>query len=216
MRIINACSARQSCNADVQLLPDAKKQSSPLQSETLSYGDIAQYQNRIQGSPIAKKIGKLDMKDLIIDLFGFEPETPGQISIEELERHGKKQLLDFHKKMQRVFRNAGVDTSIPIELDNEYGTVNVIVINDHTDKEKIEAIFKNNFEFRNDQVRIDSMLSLAVRGKESALFHQAYKLNSNQALADFSYLWQKKLKSTISFFQDHPSISFSWEAERYV
>ncbi len=192
-----------------------KKQGVSMNPDTLSYEDIARHQDKMQQTPAVKKTGKLDV-DLVTELFGFEPKTPGAVSIEEIERHGKEQLLAFHKKMQRVFRAAGIDTSIPIELDNEYGTGNVIVKNDHPDKEKIEDIFKDNFEFRQDQIRIDSMLSMAVRGKEAALFHQAYKLNPQQALADFSYLWQKELKSTITLFEDHPSISFSWEAGGYV
>ncbi len=187
-----------------------QKQGDSMKPGNLSYEDIARHQDNMQQTPAGKKTGKLDI-DLITELFGFKPETPGQISIEEIERHGKKQLLDFHKKMQGVFKAAGIDSSIPIELDNEYGSGNVIVKNDHPDKEKIEGIFKDNFEFRQDQIRINSMLSMAARAKEGALFHQAYKLNPQQALADFSYLWQKELKSTITLFDDHPSISFSWE-----
>ncbi len=192
-----------------------KKQGDSMQPGTLSYEDIAWHQDKMQQTHAVKKTGKLDI-DLITELFGFKPENPGAISIEEIERHGKEQLLAFHKKMQRVFREAGIDTSIPIELDNEYGSGNVIVKNNHPDKEKIESIFKDNFEFRQDQIRIDSVLSMAARGKEAALFDQAYKLNPQQALADFSYLWQKELKSTITLFEDHPSISFSWEAGGYI
>ncbi len=147
-------------------------------------------------------------------LFGFEPKVSGQVSIEELEFYGKEQLQNFNKKMQAVFKEAGIDTSIPIELGNQRGTGNVIVKNEHPDKEVIEKIFEDNFEYRNEQIKTNNMLTLAAEGREASEFHEAYRNNPEKATQEYAYLFTTQLEGSVLLSEDGGSISFDRIAKR--
>jgi hypothetical protein len=55
----------------------------------------------------------------------------------------KADVESFEKLFTQELAKAGVDTSHPIKLAND-GEGNVLVTNDHPDKEKIEAMFNDN------------------------------------------------------------------------
>jgi hypothetical protein len=130
-------------------------------------------------------------------IFGFQPKVNGVISLKELREHGTRQLQEFNRDLRSMLRENGIDTSLPIELVSEFGTGDTIVKNDHPDKEKIDQLFKENPELSNDFKRISSMLELAEIGEQTSKFHEAYSQNPQQAVAQYAYLFNTKITSSI-------------------
>jgi len=65
----------------------------------------------------------------------------------------------FEKLFTRELGKAGVDTSIPIKLKSD-GEGGVIVTNDHPDKNKIEALFKDNPDLQQGFVKTETYTTL--------------------------------------------------------
>ncbi len=148
------------------------------------------------------------LSNSVSSIYGFTPRVPGQISVEELESHGRAYLNDFNAKLQVLFKQEGIDTSVPVLLGNASGSGDVIVTNGHPDKEKIEALFSNNFDLQNEQKKISQMLTTAQECRDAAKFQQAYRINPKQALLDYSYLMNSHLEGTISFSNNSVDIFF--------
>lgn len=185
-----------------------------LTNRAKEYTDVLETNDNGDSVDISQQGASLSRLCNLRSLFGFEPKVSGQVSIEELEFHGQEQLQEFNKRMQSVFKAAGIDTSVPIELGNQRGTGNVIVKNEHPDKEAIEKIFEDNFEYRNEQIKINNMLTLAAEGREASKFHEAYCNNPEKATQEYAYLFTTQLEGSVLLSEDGGSISFDRIAKR--
>lgn len=145
----------------------------------------------------------------IESFLGFTPKVPGRVSVEEIESHAKESLRNFNRNMMSLFKENGIDTGIPIALGNAYGTGNVIVTNNHPDKEKIEFLFEENFELRNEQIRIGNMFSLVNAAKNHTEFAKAYGQSPQAAVKQYAYLFTTDIITTMILAEDEASILFS-------
>lgn len=162
-----------------------------------------------------KQSGISSFADLRTSLFGFEPEHPGRISLSELEFHGRASLEQFNVDLLKELRNLGVDTEQELELGTENGSGRIIVTNDHKDKEKIEAFFDNNPSFRNEYIKSTLMLNLAERGKHTSAFAEAYSQSPEAAVAQYSYLFNSDLVSSVTLKDGEIDISFEWTPKQF-
>lgn len=139
----------------------------------------------------------------------IEPDKTGcvRINIEDLVANANKRLSTFSEQIKQLLSEQGIDTDTPFTLGSEYGTGDVIVTSDHPDKEKIENFFSNNFELRNEFTFINNQFELAESFKEAAKFHAAYRQNPLQAVAQYSYLFQTHIESTLEI-SDEPTPHF--------
>ena len=71
----------------------------------------------------------------------------------------KADVESFEKLFTQELAKAGVDTSHPIKLAND-GEGNVLVTNDHPDKEKIEAMFNDNPDLQQGFVKTEIYTTL--------------------------------------------------------
>ena len=71
----------------------------------------------------------------------------------------KADVEAFEKLFAQELTNAGVDTSLPIKLIND-GNGGVLVSNDHPDKDKIEALFKDNSDLQQGFVKTETYTTL--------------------------------------------------------
>ncbi len=153
---------------------------------------------------------KSDLRNNLKSLWGFEPKVPGQISLDELEFHGEKALQDFNKTLLNVLRSAGINTEEEILLGTECGTGKVIVENNHPDKEKIEKLLKENFELSNKYKHTTNMLHIAELGRRTEPFRQAYSVDPERAVVEYSYIFNSDLKPTVSLKSGAIDIMFEW------
>lgn len=158
---------------------------------------------------ISPEGSSLDSLLNIESLLGFKPESPDKVTIEEIAAHAKEFLGDFNRNMMALFRENGIDTSIPVELGNAYFTGDVIVTNDHPDKEKIEALFEENPELRNEQIRIGNMFRLVNAAQDHEEFAKAYAENPQAAVRQYSYLFTTDIIMTMVLTEDGPDVLFS-------
>ncbi len=156
----------------------------------------------------AVKMGQLANKLTLESLLGFEPKTPGRVTIEEIEAHGRQFLADFNNKLIGLLQEKGIDTNTPVELGNGRDG-SVVVKNNRTDKAAIEKIFKDQPELRNEFTKINNMLTLAAEAKEAAQFHEAYKINPEAAVAQYAYLFSSDLEGTAKISALGADILFS-------
>jgi hypothetical protein len=141
-------------------------------------------------------------------LFGFEPKTPGVITGEEIFQHAQEDLEQFNEEIHNLFNEKGIDTSIGIDLGTAYGTGDIIVKADHPDKDKIEAIFKENPDLGNEYKKITSMLEIVEAGKEASAFQSAYSKNPKQAVLQYAYLFDTHLEASMRIEEGRSDVFF--------
>lgn len=132
----------------------------------------------------------------------------GNISITDLETKGREALGRFRSKLYSIMSKQGIDTGTPVDLGHAYGSGDIIVKNDHPDKEKIEALFKDDFELRNEFTKITNALHLAETGRQASAFQQAYRQDPHAAVAKYRYLFTTSLVETVHFESDSADVSF--------
>jgi len=105
----------------------------------------------------------------------------------------KADVTLFEKNFTRALDKAGVDTSIEIKLRaNDEGKIEVL--NDHPDKDKIEAMFANDSELQQGFVRADTYQTLQ---KLHAL-HQQWQQKINQGTSEeAANLWLVQAAQTM-------------------
>lgn len=144
----------------------------------------------------------------IADLLGFDPHVTGSISIDDLYEHGMDSLNKFNDKLNQLMNEHGIDTDISVDLKSAYGTGDVIVTSDHPDKEKIERLFKDDPELRNEFTRIKSALQIVQSAKDAIPFQEAYRQNPVQAVSQYSYLFNTHLEGTMKISNGDPALYF--------
>ena len=96
---------------------------------------------------------------------GFQPSDRASRYVEELDKQarslfdlpplqlpGVADIRQFEQAFSEAMARAGIETDQPIELTNDHEG-NVIVSNNHPDKERIEALFRNDRDFQQQFVR---------------------------------------------------------------
>jgi hypothetical protein len=141
-------------------------------------------------------------------LFGFEPETPGIITGEEIYEHACEYLEQFNEKIHSIFREHGIDTSIGIDLGTAYGTGDIVVKSHHPDKDKIEAIFRENPELGNEYRKITSMLEIVETARDASAFQAAYSRNPKLAVMQYAYLFDTHLEATMHIEDGRSEVTF--------
>jgi hypothetical protein len=115
----------------------------------------------------------------------FEQATVDLLDMAPLSLPSKADLKAFEKDFTRELNKAGVDTRIEIKLRaNEEGQIEVI--NDHPDKDKIEAMFANDSDLQQGFVRADTYQTLQ---KLHALHQQWQQKISAGASEEAANLW---------------------------
>ena len=105
----------------------------------------------------------------------FEQAAADLFELGPLSLPTKADIKLFEKNFTRALDKAGVDTTIEIELRaNSEGKIEVS--NDHPDKDKIEAIFADDFDMQQSFVRADTYQTL-------------------QKLHELHQQWQQKISS---------------------
>lgn len=89
----------------------------------------------------------------------FEHTSAELFELAPLSLPTKADLQLFEKNLTRELNKAGVDTSIEIKLRSN-GEGGVEVMNDHPDKDKIEALFANNRELQQGFAKADTYQTL--------------------------------------------------------
>lgn len=123
----------------------------------------------------------------------------------------KFEIDTFNNVLQKALRNADVDSSKEIELGIERGSGRIIVENDHLDKDKIEKMFEDNFELRNEYVSITNRLSLGELVRHTAPFHQEYRENPEAAVSKYSYLFNTSPETKVNLKDGAFNYSFTWQ-----
>ncbi|MDG5816914.1 hypothetical protein QA601_17585 [Chitinispirillales bacterium ANBcel5] len=142
-------------------------------------------------------------------LYGFEPRVPGRISIDEVYEHGQKFLKEFTKELNSRLKQEGVNTDIEFTLRTAFGSGDIVVTSEHPDKQKIETVFKDDFDLRNEYAKINSMFHLVESGKRASGFADAYRANPKQALAQYSYLFNTRLEASMRIADQQASVLFN-------
>jgi hypothetical protein len=115
----------------------------------------------------------------------FEQTAAELFELAPLSLPTKADLQLFEKNFTRELNKAGVDTSIEIKLRSN-GEGKVEVINDHPDKDKIEALFANDSSLQQGYVRADTYQTMQ---KLHAL-HQQWQQKINEgASEEAANLW---------------------------
>jgi len=115
----------------------------------------------------------------------FEQAAVDLLDMAPLSLPTKVDFNAFEKDFTRELNKAGVDTRIEIKLRaNSEGQIEVT--NDHPDKEKIEAMFANNFDLQQGFVRADTYQTLQ---KLHTLHQQWQQKISAGASEEAANLW---------------------------
>lgn len=115
----------------------------------------------------------------------FEQTANELFNLAPLSLPTKADLTLFEQNFTRELNKAGVDTRIEIKLRaNEEGQVEVI--NDHPDKDKIEAMFANDSSLQQGFVRADTYQTLQ---KLHALHQQWQQKIEEGASEEAANLW---------------------------
>ena len=86
-------------------------------------------------------------------------ETPSLLDMAPLSLPTKADVTAFEQLLNDDLAKAGIDTNIPMKLTiNPDGSVQVN--NDHPDKEKIEALFKENSDLQQGYVKTESYFTM--------------------------------------------------------
>lgn len=110
---------------------------------------------------------------------GVQPAKEVDIrDLEPVKLFTEADVQAYEKTLSNKLAAAGVDTSIPIKFGFDFEG-NVIVKNDHPDKDKIEAVFKDDQDLRNGMVQTSNHY----------LFKELYRLNQE---------WAAKIESGVS------------------
>ncbi|HEX3012380.1 MAG TPA: hypothetical protein VHQ70_10200 [Syntrophomonadaceae bacterium] len=108
----------------------------------------------------------------------------------DIQKELDEDLANFKATINKIFKQLGIDSSIPVELQvDQQGYVRVT--NNHPDKEKVEQMFKENEDLRNTYVKIQSFTDLLESGRETIAFQKAYAKNPQAAVAQYSYLFNE-------------------------
>lgn len=156
-----------------------------------------------QGSAMCGLAGKLGIDSLL----GFTPETPGRVSVDELEYYGRKFLDEYSTRLNTLFGENGIDIDTPVELAGG-SDGSIVVTNNHPDKAAIEKLFKDNPELGNEFKKIDNMLTLAEAGRETVKFQEAYAQCPEAAVMQYGYLFTTQLQGTLQFSNEGANILF--------
>lgn len=115
----------------------------------------------------------------------FEQSAHELFELAPLSLPTKADLTFFEQNFTRELNKAGVDTRIEIKLRaNEEGQIEVI--NDHPDKDKIEAMFANDSNLQQGFVRAETYQTLQ---KLHALHQQWQQKIEDGASEDAANLW---------------------------
>lgn len=112
----------------------------------------------------------------------------GVVRIEDVEAETKEALNAFQKDLNGLFAENGIDTNQAINISTDQNG-NVIVTNDHPDKEKIEQVFENNGELANRYKGISNNMALIKAVEEASAFQKEYVIDPEAAVAKYSYLF---------------------------
>lgn len=82
----------------------------------------------------------------------LEKNTQSLLKLAPIELPGVADIRQFEQDFNRALQRAGIGRDEKIELSNDYEG-KVIVVNDHPDKERIEALFENNPELQQQFVK---------------------------------------------------------------
>jgi len=176
--------------------------------DSLSAASGAKSSDTVSISDAASGMSNLKSKLNLASLLGFETETPGTVTIDELESHGLDSLNQFNTTVCGYLSSEGVDTSKPIQLDVA-SDGSIVVTNDHPDKTAIESYLKQNPDLANEYRRINNLLTIAKEAKEASAFQQAYRTDPKAALAKFDYLFKTDTKTTISISDRGADVTYT-------
>lgn len=137
---------------------------------------------------ISHTAAALTHSGLLDDLFGFEPAVSGRYTLREIELHARRFLSKFNSDFRSLLREKGVGLDTPIELGHA-SDGSVMVTNDHSHRNAIEAIFAERPELRNEYTKITSMLTLVEHARKAGAFHQAYREDPRAAAARYASLF---------------------------
>ena len=178
------------------------------QQQSSSGSSFAQVLDREQSA-----LEPLSKSSAIENLFGFKPEKEGCVSLEEIELHATEYLKDFNAELNSLLNKNGIDVTKKIELGQD-SSGNVVVKNDHPDKEAIEALFKDNPGLRDEFSRIHSMFELVQECKQALEFQKAYAIDPQKAVADFAYLFTTHVEGTMTIENGQATMSYEDKQDR--
>jgi hypothetical protein len=132
----------------------------------------------------ASQPGQFDLA--AADPFGFGSD--GSISTVTITTQTEQLEAQFTARLNSLFAEHGIDTSVPIELRSDtHGRIRVV--GDHPDAAKIEALFADSFELQQTFTRISSAQSLLRAATQHEAFATAYADDPQGATIRFAHLF---------------------------
>jgi hypothetical protein len=132
--------------------------------------------------------GELDKARFKECVPGWKYARNGRVTIEGMRREVQELSQDFAQEMSRRLTELGIDASRPFELDIARDG-RVIVRGQHPDKERIESIFSEDPDFRNDMVKVHVFRNMLEHSQQARAFEREYALNPRAAVAKYSHLF---------------------------
>jgi hypothetical protein len=128
-------------------------------------------------------------------LFGVPAGEP--ITIDDMLAAQQKAQTKVEAKLDKLFAQQGIDTSQEIRL--QVGADGqVVVTNDHPQREQIQQMFADDPQLRNDFVQAQSLAEMVGSAQEGAAFQKAYAQDPEAAVAQYWYLFDSAMKSDTS------------------
>ena len=121
-------------------------------------------------------------------LFSEEIEADGVISLDEMRNFFQEKAADFQSEVSERLTAMGIDATQTLDLTTD-SEGNVVVANDHPDKEKIEAMFADDPELSNDFRQISSTGSLIKACEAHVEFAADYAEDPEAAVAKHWHLF---------------------------
>ena len=139
-------------------------------------------------------------------LYGVEAGIP--ITLTNIRDFAQQQMERFQEQFDQMLQVNGIDTSIPITLDHEYGTGRIIVTSDHPDADRIEALLENNSELGNTYTGASSSFTFLRAAQEAIQFKEAYSNNPRQAVAQYGYLFHSRWDVSTTFTEGQFELNY--------
>lgn len=144
---------------------------------------------------------------LMSRMFNVEPGEP--ITLKDMKTFAEEKLESFGKGFRALMRGNDIDMSEPITLGHEYGTGRVVVTNDHPHAERIEELLAENPRLSNQYTAATSTLALIQHAQEHSQFAQAYAKDPQTATAQYSYLFNTRWDTSVTFTGDETDVAYN-------
>lgn len=128
----------------------------------------------------------------------FRHSSNGVISLTTLQAERDEVMASYQKSLHDALVAAGIDTRKPIALQSDPSRNGLpMVVNDHPDKAKIEALFEQDLGLTNEFHHVSSLSALIRAGQDASEFQQAYRANPDAALTQYASLFSSQYITTL-------------------